>query len=340
MANDNPPLTPADPDAALLALADIVTPFAIRVAVTLGLPRLITEGITAPATLATRTGAHPRALAGLVRYLVAKGIFVEAAPGSLALSPVGEKLLTPGARLMLSLDEAGGHMSLAWAGLLAAVRSGSAGYPAVFGRGFWETLDAEPALAASFDAYMAGWAAQWVPDVVHGRDWSSVRHVVDVGGGAGRLLTALLQAWPALRGTLVELPGSAARARAALNAADVADRATVVEGSFFDPLPCGGDVYLLAQVVHDWPDADAIRILRRCAEAARPGGRVLLVERLVDETPGADAARMDLFMLVLFGGAERSRAGFAALADAADLALADIRPAGHGLHFLECTPRP
>src|SRR5262249_45030198 len=153
-------------------------------------------------------------------------------------------------------------------------------------------------------------------------------HVIDVGGGAGRLLCALLQAHRALRGTLVELSGAAMRGRDALAAAGVADRGTGVEGSFFDPLPAGGGIYLLAQVIHDWPDADAVKILRRCAEAARPTGRVLLVERLVEAEPSADHARMDLFMLVLFGSGERSLAEFTALANAAGLEITATGPIG------------
>jgi len=330
-------VTSANPEAALLALTDLTTPHAMRVAVTLGLPSLIAEGVGTPAALAERTGAHPRALAGLVRYLVGKGVFAQSEAGPLALTPVGDLLKSRRAQLMLDLDEAGGHMSRAWAGLLPAVRSGEAGYPSVFGRGFWDTLETTPALAASFDAWMAGWAEQWVPDVVNGRDWSATGHVVDVGGGAGRLLGALLRATRTLRGTLVEQAGAASRARVAL--ADVAERATVVEGSFFDALPRGGDVYLLAQVVHDWPDAHASLIMQRCAEAARPSGRVILVERLVDEArPNPDHARMDLLMLVMFGGAERTRAEFTALAAQSGLTLVDTKPIGHGLSFIECVP--
>lgn len=330
-------MTSANPEAALMALTDLTTPYAVRVAVTLGLPSLIAEGVATPATLAERTGAHPRAVGGLVRYLVGKGVFARPTPETLSLTPVGELLRSRRAQLMLDLGEAGGHMSQAWAGLLAAVRSGEAGYPSVFGRGLWATLEATPGLAASFDAWMAGWAEQWVPDVVTGRDWSVTAHVVDVGGGAGRLLGALLRATPGLRGTLVEQSGAASRARTAL--ADVADRASVVEGSFFDALPIGGDVYLLAQVVHDWPDAHASLIMQRCADAARPSGRVILVERLVDEAqPHPDHARMDLMMLVMFGGAERTRTEFAALAAQSGLRLVDTRPIGHGLSFIECEP--
>lgn len=155
----------------------------------------------------------------------------------------------------------------------------------------------------------------------------------------GALLAAVLSRDPAVRGTLVEQPGTAARARERFTEAGLADRAAVIEGSFFDALPTGGTLYVLAQVIHDWPDEDAVRILQRCADALRATGgatgRVALIERLVDaQVPDSDHVLMDLRMLTLFGSAERTHAQFADLAGRADLTLVGDRPIGHGLSLL------
>jgi len=137
-----------------------------------------------------------------------------------------------------------------------------------------------------------------------------------------------------LRGTLVEQPATAERAREQLAAAGVGDRIRVVPGSFFDPLPAGADVYVLAQIVHDRPDDEAVAILRRAADAAGPGGRLLVIERLAE----AGHSQIGLLMLNLFGARERGRTAYAALATAAGLAVTDETALGNGLVALSLRP--
>src|SRR5437899_5312752 len=167
-------------------------------------------------------------------------------------------------------------MAHAWGGLLSAVRTGAPAYQEIFGRPFWEDLQSHPDIAASFDALM-GPAGHGTPDpeVLVTGDWESVRTVVDVAGGTGSLLAEILRARPRVRGTLVDLPPTVARSAEIFQAAGVADRVTTVGQSFFDALPAGADLYLLKSVLSDWPDRELIAILRRCAGAARPAGRVL-----------------------------------------------------------------
>jgi hypothetical protein len=129
--------------------------------------------------------------------------------------------------------------------------------------GYWEDLAANPEIGASFDALMgpAG-HGRADPEFLVGDDWDSVRTVVDVGGGTGAMLAAILAAHPTIRGTLVDLPGTVARSRQTFATAGVADRVTAVAQSFFDPLPVGADLYFLRKVINDWPDPEAIAILR------------------------------------------------------------------------------
>jgi predicted O-methyltransferase YrrM len=171
-----------------------------------------------------------------------------------------------------------------------------------------------------------------------GYDWGSLGWLVDVGGGNGTLLIALLNSCPTLRGTVLDREENISDAREALAAAGLADRGEAVAGSFFDPLPAGAGGYLLSLILHDWADEPAGTILRRCAEAAGESGRVLVVERT-----GADGESphtgMDLRMLAVYGGKERRVAELTGLAEDAGLALVAVHPAG-AYSIVELRPRP
>ena len=255
----------------LWTLSDLCTPWCVHVVATLRIADHIAAGITRSMTWPRRQAPTPIPCIRVLRHLVGKGLFEEPAPGRFALNEPARGLLDPSGRLGLDLDGIGGRMAYAWGSLLAAVRTGAPAYHTVFGRPFWEDLQAHPDVAASFDALM-GPAGHGTPDpeVLVTGGWESVRTVVDVGGGTGSLLAEILRARPTVRGTLVDLPATVARSREIFQAAGVADRVTAVGQSFFDPLPAGADLYLLKNVLGDWPDREAMAILRRCAEAARP----------------------------------------------------------------------
>ena len=180
-------------------------------------------------------------------------------------------------------------------------------------------------------------AGHGVPDaqvLLDPADWRSVRTVVDVGGGTGALLAEVLRAQPEIRGTLVDLPRTVARSGEVFQAAGVAGRVTTAAQSFFDPLPAGMDVYLLKSVLGDWPDPEAKAILRRCAEAARPSGRIVILNGVSpDESPSPD-----LLMMVLIGGKGRTLREFRELALEARL---EVRASGRqasGRFVVECSP--
>jgi hypothetical protein len=308
------------------ALSDLVTPYAIRAAATLRLADLIEAGARRPDELARRSGSDAAALERLLRHLVTKGVFAQPEPGTFALTDLSRLLLADqgnrGMRPWLDADGGLGRSDMALSGLLQAVRTGRPVYESMFGRAFWEDLEADPERSMAFDALMAAQVSLVADEVGCAYDWSDASHVVDVGGGTGTLLTALLTKNPALRGTLVDLPAAVEAGRGNLIAAGLADRCAFFQGSFFAPLPPDGDVYVLSRILHDWSDDDATAILRACAEAAGPAGRVLVIEQLVagSET-SAMTTTMDLRMLAVFGGQERSLEEYCALAAAARLAL-------------------
>ncbi|GGS80335.1 methyltransferase [Klebsiella pneumoniae subsp. pneumoniae] len=314
----------------VLAAADLATPMAVRVAATLRLADRIAAGTDSAAALAAAAGADEAALTRLLRYLVARDIFREPSPGRFALSPAAELLRGDRPeRLRDWLDLTGpiGRADLAFGSLLDVVLTGRPGYPMIHGRGFWDDLAGRPELAAAYDALMGG-KRDWAATTLAALDWSRSRHVVDVGGGNGTLLSCVLAAHRHLRGTVVDRPSSAEAAGAVLASAGVADRCEFRAGDFFEPLPVkGADTYLLSSIVHDWDDSSAVAILRRCAEAAGPGGRILLCELMAGGGRDQRAVtQMDLCMLVYFGGRERTGDEFAALAERAGLELRTVTP--------------
>ncbi len=323
----------------LFKLTDVISPWAVRVAATLRLADRIAAGVCGLDALAKDAGCNADALGRLLRYLVTRGVFEEVEPGRFALNEAARPLEDGHPlrlRAWLDLEGMGGRMDRTFADLLQAIRSGEPAYPGMYGRPFWEDLAADPALAASFDSLMAT-SDTWFGEVARGYDWSEARHVIDVGGGKGALLATLLRAHPHLRGTVVDLPSAEKGAVEFLAAEGLADRSEFVARSFFEPLPPGADVYVLSKVIHDWSDRDAARILGRCAEAAGETGRVLIVDGLLAEDESrAQVTQMDLRMLVLVGGRERTLEDFRALGRQAGLEIASTRQLPMGQVLLEC----
>ena len=327
---------------ALAPLMDLVTPMALRVAATLRLADFMPDDGTGDGAvlknLAARAGADPEALARMLRHLVAHGVFTEPRPGQFAANRTAALLRTgEPAAVWLNLDGFGGQMDLAFTGLAHTVRTGEPAWEQVFGQPFWDWLDANPAMSASFDATMAVDAGN--SPVADGYDWTAVRHVADIGGGTGTLIAEILRRHPRLRGTVADLPETAARARGYLEELGLDDRCEVVGQSFFDPLPPGADAYLLNRVIHDWDDSAATAILRRCAEAAGRTGRVLVIES--HGASGGDSAafaEMNLRMLVLAGGRERTIDDYSALAAGAGLQVAAVHDLTDRHVIIECVP--
>ncbi|MFI5916699.1 methyltransferase [Dactylosporangium sp. NPDC051541] len=312
----------------LWELADLVTPMAIRVAATLRLADHIAAGTCTPDALAAAVHAEPDALGRLLVHLATAGVVVRA-DDTYALTELGEQLRSERPeqfRDWFDLEGSIGRSDLAFTELLHTVRTGEAAFPRHFGRPFWEDLAADDARQASFDRLMGGRLARDLSGIAAAYPWGETGHVVDVGGGDGSLLIAVLRQHSGLRGTVVDLPAVAPGAEAAIAAAGLADRADVRAGSFFDAdvLPPGAGAYVLSGVMHNWSDEDATRILRRCADAAGDTGVVLIADHISDEynTEG------DLRMLAYFRGCERPLTRLRDVVAAAGLTAGDLLPAG------------
>jgi hypothetical protein len=318
----------------LWELIDLCTPWCLHVVATLRVAQHMAAGKERIGELAAAAGADPDSLQRVLRHLASKGVFAEPEPGRFVLNDPARGLLDPPLLLGLDLNGIGGRMAYSWSTLLTAVKTGRSAYHEVFGRSYWEDLEAHPDVAASFDALMG--PGHGVPNphvLLDPADWASVRWVVDVGGGTGALLAEVLRAHPSVRGTLVDRPRTVARSAEVFAAAGVSDRASVSAQSFFDPLPTGADLYLMKSVLGDWPDAEARAILRRCAEAAGSHGRIVLVGGVSPDSK----APPELLMLVLVGGRARTLDEFRELARDAGLQVrASGRQPSGGRFLVEC----
>jgi hypothetical protein len=323
----------------LWALSDLCTPWCVFAVATLRIADHIAGGMEDIAGLAGAAACDADVLHRVLGHLVSKGVFEEPAPGRFRLNQAARGFLDPAQRLGLDLEGIGGRMAYAWGSLPTYLRTGAPAYHTVFGLPFWDDLDAHPEIAASFDA-LIGPPGHGVPDPefpVRG-GWERVRSVVDVGGGTGAMLAQILRARPQVHGTLVDLPRTVARSAEIFRSGGVADRITIAGQSFFDPLPAGADVYLLRGVLNDWPNREAAAILSRCAEAARPAGRVVVLKSV-----GLDGASGDLYIeMVLLGGKHRTIAEFRELARQSGLEVvsAGQSPAEQspGYFVVECRP--
>ena len=309
---------------------------AVRAMAVLSLADHLASGPRTAADLAEATGAHAPSLARLLRALVALGLCGREATGRFRLTPLGEAMRSdvPDSVRAWVLFITAPWVERGWEKLPEAVRTGEPTFPRVHGVGFWDYLGAHPEDGVLFDAALSGGASARAEALRASRDLSSIGTVVDVGGGQGRLLAGLLEAVPGLRGLLFDRPEVVTGADAVLRAAGVAERCTVVGGDFFASVPPGGDAYVLAQIVHNWPDAEALAILSACHQAMAPGARLWVIEQVLppedapDPSERAGLALRDLNMLVLFGGGqERTEEEYRQLLGAAGFEEVAVIPA-------------
>jgi len=277
----------------------------------------------------------------VLRLLAALGVFTETPPRSFGLTILGDRLRSGAPASMRSwalLHGTTGYRPFEH--ILDTVRTGRSGFDAAHGMPLFEFMAHHPGDAAVFDAAMLERTAAYAPSVATGYDFSDLRTVVDVGGGRGILLAAVLRGHRHLQGMLFELPTVAAGAEPVLAAAGLADRSEVVAGDFFQGVPAGADCYLLANVLHDWDDTRATGILANCRQAVTRHGRVLIIERLIADDP-AEAVPVllsDINMLVLSGGRERTNGEYGRLLRAAGLCPGSIRPVTFPYGIIEGRP--
>jgi predicted O-methyltransferase YrrM len=309
---------------------------AIYVAAEIGIADLLDVGPRTAKELARETQTHGGSLYRVLRALASVHIFREDAEGRFSLTEMGKLLRSdaPGSKRSLAIM-AGAEFYRSWGGLLSSVETGGAAFDKVFGKPFFRYMSANPDRWRIYDAAMIGVHDSETIPVLDAYDFLPFQTIVDVGGGNGLTLAAILRRHTEARGILFDLPDVAKRAGEVVARAGVSDRCRIVGGDFFESVPAAGDAYLLRHVIHDWEDREAVAILRNCREAIRPGGRVLVVESVIP--PGNDPCFgkwLDLMMLVV-GGRERTKEQYAELFSAAGLRLTSVVPTAHEVSVIE-----
>jgi hypothetical protein len=314
---------------------------AIHVAAQLDLADRLAAGARTSEDLAAEVDAHPDALYRLLRALAAVGVLREEDGRSFGLTPVGERLRSDVPGSLHGWARFVGRPSFwqAWGALLHSVRTGENAFRHVHGDDVWSYRAQRPEESAAFDAAMQARTGATNRALLEAFDFSRFGTIVDVGGGNGTLLAAVLTAHPGVTGVLFDQPHVVAGADAVLDEAAVADRCRVIAGDFFESVPSGGDAYLLKWIVHDWEDAEATAILRVVRSAIGANGRLLVVERDLGEPNESPWAKLsDLNMLVGPGGRERTEEEYAALFAEAGFRVAKVTRAGPELAVFEGVP--
>jgi hypothetical protein len=313
---------------------------AISVAARLGIADRLRDGPRTADELARATGTHARSLHRLLRTLAGFGVFAADDGGRFRLTELADLLCAgaPGS-LGAAAVSIGELYYAAFGELHHSVGTGLPAFDRVFGRPLFDYLATNPGAARTFDAGLVDLRAKATAAVLDAYDFSGVRRLVDVGGGTGDLISVVLEKYPTMRGILFDRPHVVAQARAAVHAAAGPDRCTLVGGNFFESVPAGGDVYLLRHVVHDWDDDRANRILTNCRRAMTRPGKLLLVESVI--RPGNEPSLgkvMDLAMLALTSGRERTEPEYRELLGASGFRLARVIPTSADIHVIEAAP--
>lgn len=327
--------TPSSPTETLLQLLGSKARLqAVSTFAALGLAEAFADGPRSLDSLAAERQLDPGVLRALLRMTAGLGYLESPAPGSYALTPAG-KLLRQDQLGALAAFVGSREQWDPWSALRDVAGGGDTAFARRFGRNLYAQLAADGDAAARYNRAIDAYTAHEAAALCQHYDFGACQHLVDVGGGCGSLLRALLQRWPQLRGTLVDLPHVVAAAEPSLTA-QFGERLQCWGGDFFADLPAGHDTYLCKHVLHNWDDARAVTLLRRCAGAMTADGRVLAIEYALAPDDRSDlAATMDLEMLVLNGGAVRRRPELRRLFQAAGLRVARVLPLGDGNWLFE-----
>lgn len=314
----------------------------MRALVELRIPDLVSDRPRSAADLAAATGVLEDPLRRVLRAMVSLGAFEETEDGRFGPTAISECFTDrPGTlRAWAVMLPREGYA--AFGELMYSLETGKPAYEKVFGEPRFESLAKDPEGAARFNMAMQRWTEQVAVDVVGAYDFSSIESVIDVGGGTGTLVAAILAANPNLRGAVFDLPAGVEGTDTYLEEAGVRERCEIVVGSFFESIPSGYDLYVLKSIIHDWSDDRSKAILATCRAAMGDGARLVLVERLLpDRATETDLHRrvlfIDLHMMVMLGGRERNVEEFSSLFESSGLKLSNVMEAGE-MYVIEAVP--
>jgi hypothetical protein len=307
----------------------------------LGIPDLLKSGPKTAEELAAATEMHAPSLFRILRALASVGVLSIADGGRFAQTPVSETLVTgaPGSLRWFAVSELAQEHYPAWGNLMHSVKTGEIAFDNFFGVDIWKYFQQNPEDAAVFNDSMSSVTAATNDAILSLYDFSNFGTVVDVGGGHGGLITSILKNNPKVKGVLFDAPEVVEGARPKLEAAGLAERCETVAGDFFKSVPAGGDAYVMKWIIHDWDDEKSITILRNCRSRMRANARLVLVDCVVPESDEPHFSKfIDLNMLVMTGGKERTAKEFEQLLSAAGFKLLRIIPTELPTSIVEAQP--
>jgi hypothetical protein len=309
----------------------------IHVAAKLKLADLIESGHKTAAELAPTTKTQPQALYRLLRALSSVGIFSEDEQTRFHMTPMAECLIDrPGSQYAVAMMMGDEHYR-SWGELLYSVQTGKPAFNHLYGKGVFEYLSEHADAAKIFDAAMTGFHGPETQAMIDAYDYAGVNTLVDIGGGNGTVLKAVLGRYPAMKGILYDLPGVIERAKA--NLADLGPRCQTIAGSFFEAIPGGGDAYQMRHIIHDWTDEQCHTILTHIRKVIPKTGRLLVIEMVIKPRNEPQPAKwLDLNMLVLPGGRERTEAEYAEMYARAGFRLERVVPTPTEVSVIEGRP--
>ena len=323
------PRTDGPPPEAQIAeiLLSQLVPRLVWLAATLKLADHLAEGPRTAETLAPLTGTHAPALYRILRTLASLGFVTEDAEHRFGLQPLGAALKSGTSSHAAALILGGEVFTRSLDHLLHSVQTGKTGFERSFGMPVFDWLAAHPVEASLFNDTMMGFHGMEPPAVAAAYDFAAFQTIVDVGGSTGNMLATILSHHPKLRGILFDLPHVVRDAPALLEQRGLADRIRVEGGSFFDGVPAGADAYVLSHVIHDWSEPQCLTILGHCQRAMPASGRLLLVEMVLPEGDAPHPGKLlDMVMLSVPGGEERTPSQYSALLDRAGFRMTRVIP--------------
>ena len=287
--------------------------------------------------LATLSSANPDALYRLLRALASVGIFAEGESRRFSLTPLAEPLRSdiPGSKRALALMS-GDEQFRTWAEIDYSIRTGQIAFDKVFGKPIFDYLGEHPDKARIFDAAMVGIHGRESSAVLNAYDLTGIEVIADIGGGNGSQITEILTKYTKLQGILFDLPHVIERAKARIQASGLQHRCKLVSGSFFEAVPEGAGAYILRHIIHDWDDDRCLTILRNCHRAMSPTSRLLVIESVIPSGNEPFGGKfLDLVMLLIPGGKERTQEEYRALFERAGFELTQIVPTGTEVSIVE-----
>ncbi|EHR62322.1 methyltransferase [Saccharomonospora cyanea] len=314
---------------------------AVYVAAKLGIADVLAEGPATAEDIAKRVGSHPEATYRLLRALTTRSIFAEEPGRRFRLTPMAQALRSDVPDSVRPIVLVAGHPVTwqHWGELTYSVATGNSAFEKLHGMPVFDYLAKDPDYAALFNESMTFSSAIEIPAILDAYDFSRFGTIVEVGGGQGRLLAAILQNTPNARGVLFDLDSVVAGAPSVLTEAGVGDRSTVRGGSFFDSVPSGGDAYILKHIIHDWPEDKALDILGNVRAATGPDATLLVMDMVLPEDGSPHFGKLvDLDVLVAFGGRHRTEAEYADLLARAGFRLTGVTPTAGSPSIIEAVP--